>query len=152
MNDNDYQDSDQELDPDEEEYLLDEILNENIFITDPFFYWENILEIEVEIYNPRLPEPSDWPVDPHSFPLPPKTHPDPLPFVDDNEPRRQALANTPIAQDTSSPPILVGSKDGQNSGSKKEERLTIKHDIPNNAPVVSSSTSVISTSKTEGDR
>lgn len=40
-------DDDQESDPDEEECLSDEVLNENYFITDPFFYQENILEIEI---------------------------------------------------------------------------------------------------------
>lgn len=50
----------------------------------------------------------------------------------------------------------VRSKVGQNSGSKKEEYLTTKHDNPNNAPAGSASsglsTPVISTSETEGDQ
>lgn len=58
--DDDYEGSDQESDPDEEEYLLDEVLNENDFTTDPLFYQENIPEIEVQIYSPRLLEPNDW--------------------------------------------------------------------------------------------
>lgn len=57
--DSDYQDNDRELEPDEKEYLSNEVLNENDYITDPFFYLEIIPEIEVQIYNPRLPEPSD---------------------------------------------------------------------------------------------
>ena len=68
--DYDYQDSDQESDPDEQEYLSYEILNENNFITDPFFYQENIPEMEVQIYKPRLFEPGEWLVDLPSFPLP----------------------------------------------------------------------------------
>ena len=36
--DDDDQDSDSESDPDEEEYFSDEVLNENDFITDPYFY------------------------------------------------------------------------------------------------------------------
>ena len=50
----------------------------------------------------------------------------------------------------------MGSKDGQNSDSKKVECLTIKQDIPNNASAVSASRgpsiSVTSTLETEGDR
>ena len=108
MEDDDYQDSDLESDPDEEEYLSDEVLNENDFITNHFFYQVNIPEIEVQIYNPRLPEPGDWPIDPPSVPMPPEILPDPLPIVDDNKPRRQAPTNAPTAQDTSSLPIPVG--------------------------------------------
>ncbi|XXG42198.1 hypothetical protein AAC387_Pa01g2530 [Persea americana] len=124
MEDDD-QDNHRELDFDEEEYLSDEVLNENDFITDPFFYQENVLEIEVQIYNPRLPEPGDWPADP-PFPMPPEIHPDPLPIIDDSEPRRQAPTNALTAQDTSSLSIPVGLKDGQDSSSKKDECLTIK--------------------------
>ena len=43
MEDDDYQDSDRESNPDEKDYLSDEMLNENGFIIDPFFYRENIL-------------------------------------------------------------------------------------------------------------
>ena len=57
--DDDDQDNDPESDPDEEEYLSDEILNKNYFINDPYFYQEIIQEIEVRVYNPRLPEPGD---------------------------------------------------------------------------------------------
>ena len=88
--DDDDQDSDLESDLDEEEFLSDEVLNENNFITDPYFYQENIREIEVQIYNPRLSEPGDWSVDPPSFPMPPEVHLDPLLIIDDNETRRQA--------------------------------------------------------------
>ena len=42
MDDDDYKDSDLESEPGEEEYISDEVLNENDFITDPFFYEENI--------------------------------------------------------------------------------------------------------------
>lgn len=38
---------DEGWEPDDEEYLLDEILNENDFITDPFFYQEVIPEIKL---------------------------------------------------------------------------------------------------------
>ena len=66
--DDDDQDSDPESDPDEEEYSSAEVLNENDFIIDTYFYQENIQEIEVQIYNPRLSELSEWPVDPlHSL-------------------------------------------------------------------------------------
>ena len=48
----------------------------------------------------------------------------------------------------------MGSKDGQNSDSKKEECLTIKQDTPNNASAGSASSGpsipVASTSETEG--
>ncbi|XXG47263.1 hypothetical protein AAC387_Pa02g1935 [Persea americana] len=71
--DDDDQDSDPESDPDEEKYLSSEILNENDFITDPYFCQENIPEIEGKIYNPRIFEPSDWLVDPPSFPMPPRS-------------------------------------------------------------------------------
>ena len=84
MDDDDHE-NDPESDLDEEEYLSDRVLNENDFITDPYFYQEIISEIEVWIYNPRLPEPGDWSVDPPSFPLLPKVHPDPLPIIDENE-------------------------------------------------------------------
>ena len=86
--DDDDQDNDPESDPDEEEYLSDEVFIENDFITDPYFYQENIPKIEVQIYKPRLLEPGGWPVDPPSFPIPPEVHPVPLPIIDDNEHRR----------------------------------------------------------------
>ena len=111
-------DDDQESDPDEKEYISDEVLNENDLITDPFFYQENIPEIEVQIYNPRLFEPSDWLVDPPSFPMPPEVHPDPPPIVDDNKPCRQAPADAPVTQDIPSLVTPVRSKVGQNSGSR----------------------------------
>ena len=47
MDDDDYQDNDQKSNPKEEEYHLDEILNENDFIIDRFFYQGNVLKIEV---------------------------------------------------------------------------------------------------------
>ena len=109
--DNDDQDSDPKLDPDEEEYLSDEVLNQNDFITDPYWYQENVPEIEVKIYNPRLPKPGDWPVDPPSFSIPPEVHPDPLLTINDNEPRRQASVKAFTAQDTSSSSMSVGLKD-----------------------------------------
>ena len=86
--DDDYQGSDQESDLDEEEYVSDEVLDGNYFIIDSFFYQENIPEREVQIYNPRLLEPGDWPIDPPLFPLPLEIHPDPLPTMDDSEPCR----------------------------------------------------------------
>ena len=111
-------DDDRESDPDEKEYISDEVLNENDLITDPFFYQENIPEIEVQIYNPRLFEHSDWPVDPPSFPMPPEVHLDPPPIVDDNKPCRQAPADAPVIQDIPSLLTPVRSKVGQNSGSR----------------------------------
>lgn len=64
---------DEDLVPEDEEYLLDKILNENDFITNPSFYQEVIPEIKVRIYYPRAPELGEWPVDPPgspTFPLP----------------------------------------------------------------------------------
>eukprot|EP00268_Persea_americana_P011078 TRINITY_DN14606_c0_g2_i1.p2 TRINITY_DN14606_c0_g2~~TRINITY_DN14606_c0_g2_i1.p2 ORF type:complete len:284 (+),score=65.01 TRINITY_DN14606_c0_g2_i1:3752-4603(+) len=152
MDDDDNHDNDLKLDPDEEDYLSDEELNENGFITNPFFYQENIPDIEIQIYNPKLPKPGDWPVDHPSFHVPPEIHPDPLSIIDDNEPRRQA----PTAKDTSSSSIPVGLKDGQDGSSKKEECLTIKQDIPHKVPVASASnglsTPAISPSETKDDR
>ena len=95
--DDDDQDSDLESNPDEKEYLSYEVLNENDFIIDPYFYQEHIQEIQVQIYNPRHPEPGDWQMDPPSFPMPPKFHPDPLPNIDGNEPCRQASVKAPMA-------------------------------------------------------
>ncbi|XXG41745.1 hypothetical protein AAC387_Pa01g2147 [Persea americana] len=134
--DDDDQGSDPELDLDEEKYLSDEVLHENDFITDPYFYQENIPEIEVQIYNPRLPEPSDWPVDPPSFPMPPEVHPDPLLIIDDNEPCRQVSMKALMAQDIFSSLIPVRLKDSQGGSPKKEECITTKQDIPNKVSVV----------------
>ena len=111
--DEDDQDNDPESDPDEEEYLSDEVLNENDFIIDPYFYQKVISEIEVRIYNPRLPKPGDWPVDPPSFPMPPKVHPNPLPIIDDNEPHHQASVKAFTVQDTSSSLMPIQLKDNQ---------------------------------------
>ena len=109
--DDDDQDNDPESDPDEEEYLSDEVLNEDDFNTDPYFYQENILEIEVWIYNPRLPEPGDWPVDRHSFPISPEVHPYPLLIIDDNESNCQAFIKAPTTRGISSSSIPIGLKE-----------------------------------------
>lgn len=93
MDDDDYQDNGPKLDLDEEDYLSDEVLSENDFIIDPFFYQENILDIEVQIYNPRLLEPGGWLVNPPSFPVPSEIHPDPLPILDDDESRCRGTCN-----------------------------------------------------------
>ncbi|XXG62972.1 hypothetical protein AAC387_Pa05g1254 [Persea americana] len=154
--DDDDQDNDPESDSNEEEYLSDEVLNENNFIIDPYFYQEIIPEIKVWIYNPRLPEPGDWPVDHPSFTMPLEVHPDPLPIRDDNMPRRQASIKAFMAQDTSSSSMLVGLEDSQGGSSKKEDCIITKQDIPNKMPIVSTSsgpsTLVISTSRIKDDR
>ena len=53
MDDDDLE-SDPESDPDEEEYISNEVLNENDLIANPYFYQENIQKIDFQIYNPRL--------------------------------------------------------------------------------------------------
>ena len=122
--DDDDQDNDLESDPDEEQYLSDEVLNENDFITDPYFSQENFPKKEVQIYNPRLPELGDWPVDPPSFPMPPKVHQDPLLIMNDNDPHCQASVKAFMAQDTSSSSMPVKLKDSQGGNSKKQECIT----------------------------
>ena len=103
-------------------------MNENDFITDPYFFQENITDIEVQNYNPRLPEPGDRPVDPPLFPMPPEVHPDPLPIINDNEPCHQASVKAHTAHDISSSSILVRLKDSQDGSSKKEQCITTKED------------------------
>ncbi|XXG73636.1 hypothetical protein AAC387_Pa07g2521 [Persea americana] len=83
--DNDDQGDDPKSDPDEEEYISDEVLNENDLIIDHYFYQEIISEIEVHVYNPRLPELGDWLVNPPLFPMPLEIHLDPLTIIDGNE-------------------------------------------------------------------
>lgn len=98
-------------------------MNENDFITGPFFYQENITTIEVQIYNPRLPEPGDWPIDPPPFPFPLEIHQNPVPIVDDSEPRPRTPTDMTTTHGTSrpNPPIPVRLAVGQSSSSKKEE-------------------------------
>ncbi|XXG88465.1 hypothetical protein AAC387_Pa12g0671 [Persea americana] len=88
--------------------------------------------------------------------MPPEIHLDPLPIIDDSEPHRQALANTPTAQGASSLSVPIGLGDGQDGGSQKEECIITKQDIPNNAPAVPASsgpsTPMISTSETKNNQ
>ncbi|XXG82451.1 hypothetical protein AAC387_Pa10g0398 [Persea americana] len=150
--DDDDQGDDPESDPDEEEYLSDEVLNENDFISDPYFYQEIIPEIEVRVYNPRLPEPDNWPVDLPSFPMPLEIHPDPLPIIDDNEFCHQASIKAFVVQDASSSSMQDRLENGQEGGSGKDNCLITKQDILFTSIPSDPSTLRISTSEVKDDR
>lgn len=156
QDDDDYRGSNKESDLDEEEYLSNEVLNENV--TDPFFYQENIPEIEVQVYNLRPPEPSYWPIDPPPILLPSYIHPDPLPIVDGSEHRLQAFVDLSTMHGAYNPPVLVRLEVGQSCSSKKGEPSTTEHQggIPSNVSVTSALSNLpipmISISDFEDDR